>query len=140
MRNKNIARILRGDGGNPRSEQRRNAQAHIIYYMCPPFVFTRTFGTVMRAAKGQAFLQRRHPKTKVKQTAQRTFRKDTLPSGCIRAITPNNLHRQNQTGNKDTACAKQRRDHFAKTHCQSAACAKAAVKDNAKKWAPPEPD
>ena len=132
MRNKNIARILRGDGGNSRSEQRRNAQMHILYYMFSIFAFYTNFRNGDARHKGPSLF----PKTPENEEniSQRHIAKWLL------AIAPKNIHRHCQTGNKDTACAKQRRDHFAKTHCQSAACAKAAVKDNAKKWAPPEPD
>ena len=50
----------------------------ILYITCFLSLFiTRTFGTVMRAAKGQAFFQRRHPKTKVKQTCLGTMQIST---------------------------------------------------------------
>ena len=67
--------------GGIQGQNKNGTLKGILYITCFVSVFfTRTFGTVMRAAKGQAFFQRQHPKTKVKQTAQRTFRKDTLPS------------------------------------------------------------
>ena len=61
MRNKNIARILRGDGGNPKSEQRRNAQAHIIYYMCPLFVFYTNFRNGDARCKGPSLFPKTTP-------------------------------------------------------------------------------
>ena len=63
MRNKNIARILRGDGGNPRSEQKRDAQGHIIYYMFRVCVFYTNFRNGDARCKGPSLLAKTTPES-----------------------------------------------------------------------------
>ena len=115
MRNKNIARILRGDGGNPRSEQRRNAQAHIIYYMCPLFVFYTNFRNGDARCKGPSLF----PKTTPENDGEANMPKHNANFHCA-------LQRAKPFSKGDTQkqrWSKQRWEHFAKRHWQVAAYA-----------------